>query len=772
MTPHLQNEIDSQPSMPLVSSRKPGAAFAANVFMMINSFEIGGTEHQFLELTKSLDQSAFSLHLGCLQAGGKWQEGMQDVSEFPVGGSLYKPKSLRTRWKLAQHLREHEITVAQAFDFYTNLTLIPAARLARIPAIIGSQRQVGDLLTVAQFRVQCAAFKWCDKVVCNSRAAKGRLVEYGMADDKLTVIGNGLPGSAFVRAEPLLPPRRNVLRVGMIARMNAEYKNHRTFLTAIARLSRSFPQVAFILVGDGPLRPGLTSLAEELGLGSSVQFLGDRHDIPAVLASLDVSVVPSISESLSNAVLESMAAGVPVIASDVGGNPELIGGDRGVLVPASDAIALSSALQRLLENRDLRMELANNARKFVERNFTIEQIAGKYEKLYIETLERKNWQRKRRPQPRPADRPLRVAIVAPSLRYVGGQAVQAELLRHHWAGDSEVEARFIPVDPTFPRFLRWTEKIPGVRTIIREPIYLMALWRDLKHADVAHLFSASYWSFLLAPAVAHAVARLRGKSTIVNYRSGEARDHLRRFRSARSILAKADCLVVPSGYLADVFREFDLTVRVVPNMIEFSLFSYRRRKPLRPRLLCTRGFHPYYRVDLVVRAFAQVQAEFPDARLELVGGGPLEKTIRDLVAQLGIQGVRFSGVAGRQEIGRFYDAADIFINASALDNMPVSILEAFASGTPVVSTNPEGMRYVIEHERTGLLSEPGDASALAQNVIRLLKDEEMSCRIARNAYEETRHYRWSAVRQQWLDIYRSLCGQQQKASGGLVSVAK
>jgi glycosyltransferase involved in cell wall biosynthesis len=364
-----------------------------------------------------------------------------------------------------------------------------------------------------------------------------------------------------------------------------------------------------------------------------------------------------------------------------------------------------------------------------------------------------------------------VAIVAASSRYVGGQSVQAELLLANWRNDPEVGASLIPIDPSLPRGLKWVESVPVLRTIVRQPFYLATLWRGLSHADIAHIFSASYWSFLIAPAPAWMLARARGKKTMIHYHSGEARDHLRRFRTARPVLAKADLLVVPSGYLVEVFREFGLAARVVPNIVDLSQFTFRERKPLRPHLVCTRGFHPYYRVDLVVRAFAEVQREFPLAHLDLVGQGPQEAEIRKLVQRLDLAGVNFAGVASRPEIGSFYDAADIFINASVLDNMPVSILEAFASGTPVVSTAPEGMRYLVEHERTGLLSEPGDARALAGNVIRLLRDPGLYSRIAFNAHEQSKRYCWTEVREQWLDIYRSLAPRNCGATQGLISVA-
>lgn len=351
---------------------------------------------------------------------------------------------------------------------------------------------------------------------------------------------------------------------------------------------------------------------------------------------------------------------------------------------------------------------------------------------------------------------LRVAIVAPSLRYVGGQAVQADLLMRLWQGDPDIEISFIGVDPPLPRILSWAERLPGLRTILREPIYFWHLWRGLRNIDVAHIFSASYWSFLLAPAPAWFFARLRGAKTIINYRSGEARDHLQRFRSGKFVLSRTDQIVVPSGYLVDVFREFGLKAVVVPNLVDLSQFRYRKRKPLRPHLVCTRGFSTYYSVDVVVKAFAEVKKAYPDAQLDLVGGGPLEDEVRQLVSDLKLTGINFMGVASRQTIGNHYDDADIFINGSWLDNMPVSIIEAFGAGTPVVTTSPESIPYLVEHERTGLLSAVGDENALGANVIRLLRDPDLAERLANSAYEESRKYSWDAVREQWIALYRGV----------------
>jgi L-malate glycosyltransferase len=748
-----QSEAGSGEAVTTAPAHRPG------VFLMTDSFQTGGSERQFVELARALHPGMYRVHLGCLQTKGTLQKDIGPVEHFDLGGSLYRLQSMRTRYRLANYLRRSEIAIAHAFDFYTNLALIPAAKLARTPVVIGSQRQLGDLLTPNQRRTQLAMFRWADCVVCNSKAAAERLLKQGLKGDKLRVIGNGLPPASFAQTVPLVPRRPGVFRVGMIARMNARSKNHQIVLKVAARLKNRLKNCEIVFVGDGPLRPELERQAEELGISDLVQFLGDRRDIPAILASLDATVLPSASESLSNAILESMAAGVPVIANDVGGNAELVSDNRGILLPPENEQALEQALLKVASDAPLREAMGRSAKIFAHENFAIERMRQQYDDLYAELLDRKGWRAKSsntRAGEASLHRPLRVTIVAASLRYVGGQSVQADLLLKHWQNDSDVLAELIPIDPPFPLGLKWAEKIPVLRTLVREPLYMLGLWHGLKEADIAHIFSASYWSFLIAPVPAWLVARLRKTKVLLHYHSGEARDHLRRFRTASSMLGRMDVIVVPSGYLVDVFAEFRLKAKVVPNIFDLSQFSFRPRKPLRPHFVCTRGFHPYYRVDLVVQAFASVQKVYPEARLDLAGGGPIERDIRDLVLKLNLSGVRFLGVVSRQEIGQVYEAADIFVNASSLDNMPVSILEAFASGAPVVSTAPEGMSYLVDHERTGLLSPPGDAAWLAENILRLLKDGELAARLAANAYEESSRYRWAAVRESWLGAYREL----------------
>jgi glycosyltransferase involved in cell wall biosynthesis len=363
------------------------------IFLMTDSFQRGGSERQFVALARALPSENYEVHLGCLRTIGPFREEVGEVEHFSLGGSLYRLQSMRARYRLARRLRRGGIALAHAFDFYSNLTLIPAAKLARTPVVIGSHRQLGDLLTPMQRRAQAAMFRWADCVICNSQAAAASLKERGLGSERIAVIGNGLPTSAFAENPRARDRGTSSFRVGMIARMNATSKNHLFLLEVAARLRGRVHNCEFVLVGDGPLRAELEARAEELGVRESVQFLGDQQDVTAILASLDVTVLPSASESLSNAILESMAAGVPVLANDIGGNSELISGDRGILLRAGDVEGFAAALAKIASNPTLRKSMGRNARRFALENFSMERMRKKHESLYAELLETKNWRR-------------------------------------------------------------------------------------------------------------------------------------------------------------------------------------------------------------------------------------------------------------------------------------------------------------------------------------------------------------------------------------------
>jgi glycosyltransferase involved in cell wall biosynthesis len=350
---------------------------------------------------------------------------------------------------------------------------------------------------------------------------------------------------------------------------------------------------------------------------------------------------------------------------------------------------------------------------------------------------------------------LKVAFVAPSLRILGGQAVQADRLLAAWRNDADVDAWLVPVNPAPPILLRWALHVKYLRTIVTELTYLPLLVRELAKADVVHVFSASYASFLLAPLPAMLIARALGRPVVLNYRSGEAPDHLQRSAIARKTIAQVDLNVVPSRFLVDVFRGFGIDATIVPNIVDREVFRYRERAPLRPRLLSTRNFDALYNVTTTIRAFRIVQDRWPDASLTLVGSGPQEAELRALAEQLRLRHVSFVGRVRPEEIARFYADNDIYIQSPNIDNMPTSVIEAFSSGLPVVSTEAGGVPAILTHGEHGLLAGLADYETLGRHVLRLLEKPDYAGHLARAAYATTDACTWPAVREQWLRAYRS-----------------
>jgi len=346
---------------------------------------------------------------------------------------------------------------------------------------------------------------------------------------------------------------------------------------------------------------------------------------------------------------------------------------------------------------------------------------------------------------------MKIALVASGSAAVpGGQSVQADLLVRRLREEGH-EAELIPIDPTFPAGLGWVRRIPWVRTMLNQLLYLPSLLR-LRRADVAQIFSASYASFFLAPAPAIAVARLFGRRVVLNYHSGEADDHLTRHGAwVAPWLRRADALVVPSPWLREVFARHGHDALVIPNAVDLSRFTFRSRPHSPVHLLCTRNLEPIYRVDVVLRAFAMLRKQGRSVTLTIAGSGSGEEELRRLALQEGVA-VRFAGSVSPPEMPRLYQEADLFLNASVVDNQPMSILEAFASGTPVVTTGPGGIPALVTHEETGLLVPENDPDALASAVARLMDDPRLAQRLARQAHERALRHEWKRVGPAWIQV--------------------
>jgi glycosyltransferase involved in cell wall biosynthesis len=345
-----------------------------------------------------------------------------------------------------------------------------------------------------------------------------------------------------------------------------------------------------------------------------------------------------------------------------------------------------------------------------------------------------------------------VALVATSTDILGGHAVQALALARGLADEGSL-VRFVPVNPRFPRALGWARGVPGLRTLLNQGIYLPSL-AAFRQVDVVHVFSASYWSFLLGPVPALLAARAFGKPVVLHYHSGEAEDHLSHWGLlVHPWLRLADRIVVPSPYLRDVFGRHGYSTREIPNVIEPATFRFRERRRLQPRLVSVRNLESHYGVDTILRAFALVRAQWPDARLTVAGQGSQAEPLRRLAADLGDAGVRFVGRVEPERMPELLDSADIMLNASLVDNQPVTLLEAMAAGLPVVTSAAGDIPSLVRDGETGRLVPARDPAAMARAVGELLAHPLAAARIAQRARRQVERYSWAYARRAWMEVY-------------------
>ena len=341
----------------------------------------------------------------------------------------------------------------------------------------------------------------------------------------------------------------------------------------------------------------------------------------------------------------------------------------------------------------------------------------------------------------------RVLLIAPAPPPYGGMALQARQLERLLCGD-EIAVSLFPSNFAFPKPLRFIDKLPAVRTVLRAVLIWPRLWGKVRQVEVVHVFAASWWYFFLVVYPAIVIGRLRGKKVVLNYRGGEAQRFFRWLGwIALPAFRMAGTITAPSEFLAGVIRErFRSSVSIVPNILDARAFRYRQRISIQPKLLVTRHLEPAYDIESALRAFRQVQSQNPQASLWIAGTGSQEKYLRALAAEWNLENVRFLGNVAHGDLPAIYDQCDIYLNASRIDNFPGALIEASAAGLVVVSTAAGGIPYIYQHEKTALLVEPGDWQNLALTVQKVLNTPTLGPNLANAAVALAQACDWSEVR--------------------------
>ncbi len=363
----------------------------AKVLYIIDKGGIGGTTSHLTSLMRSLDRERFAPSLCFLIRGGEQEPTLRRLGvPITILGlrRLYGIRALGGFLRLVRWIRQEQFDIVHTYLFSANVFGVLAARAAGIPVIISSRREVVDWMKPRHRWAARLANRFCHAIVCGSSAIRESVLADERAEAaKLVTIYNGVDCARFAvvdradRRGSLLGERARVIvmAVGHLSPI----KGHTHLLDAAPEVLRRCPETTFVLVGDGPLRQALEAQARRLGVRDRVRFLGKRQDVPRLLAMADVVAIPSRSEGFSNAVLEAMAAGKPVAATDIGGNREAIRhGENGWLMPAADPRGMAEALATLAGDAALRRRLGEEARRTVEERFTLLQMVHEVERLY------------------------------------------------------------------------------------------------------------------------------------------------------------------------------------------------------------------------------------------------------------------------------------------------------------------------------------------------------------------------------------------------------
>ena len=363
--------------------------------------------------------------------------------------------------------------------------------------------------------------------------------------------------------------------------------------------------------------------------------------------------------------------------------------------------------------------------------------------------------------PHPTQAPSTTALPLPSICLVaelppptGGMAVQAERLGNSLRAEGH---KVVNVRSNVLSYHSPLRRIKYLRGVVNLLMFLWQLCWGVPQAQVVHVFSTSNLSFFMFTLPPVMWGRLLNRRVVIHYHGGGAAEFLDRWSwLAMPVLRAAHALVVPSGFLVEVFARRGLVAHSIANTLAMERFNFSLREPLCARVLIARHLRPPYNVACGVRAFARIASQFDAARLTVAGAGVERDELERLCGQLGIADkVRFVGNVDNDRMLELFEESHIYLNSSQVDNQPVSILEAFACGLPVVSTAVGGIPFMVKHGEDGLLAPDNDDAALAEHMRCLLQDQAFASRLAEQGHRNVQEYTWPRVYPQLAALYRA-----------------
>lgn len=376
-----------------------------NVLFIIDSFEQGGSERQALQLLTQLHHDGqCRVRLACLQGHGSLRAeaerlGLGEIHEYPLN-NFYDRNFVKQMRRYVSHLKENEIDVVHTHCFYTNVFGMIGAYIAGVPVRLTSKGETNGFRTPMQKRAERFSFRLADRVIANCLVVQDLLISEGVKPERIIQHYNGLDLDRMTVRNGLTReqararfglPENGKRFITIVANLRNPVKDHSMFLRAAARVRAAVPDAAFVVAGEGEFMSNLREMAQDLGITDDVHFIGRCDDVPTLLFGSHLGALSSKAEGFANAILEYMAAGLPVVATDVGGVREaIIDGETGHIVPSGDDEAMADRLIQVLLDDDLARAMGERNRLIVTEKFSSERHLQNTLELYDELLSRRD----------------------------------------------------------------------------------------------------------------------------------------------------------------------------------------------------------------------------------------------------------------------------------------------------------------------------------------------------------------------------------------------
>jgi len=697
----------------------------------------GGAEKQIYELARGLDKNKYEIHIVSLDC---WGEVPREFIES-TGSHLHVFRVVRIYGisgfiqglRFKRFLEANRIDILMTYHFSSDIWGTFWGHLAGVKTIMSNRRDMGfwrNQLHVASYRL---INHWVKKIVTNSESTKQMIVQKeGVPFERVEVIYNGvhLPEKLSLMHQELRA--RIGLKINDIVIMHVAnlkpIKGHKYLLDAFATVEKQYPHVKLVLIGRDDLNGELQQIAQRLNILDKVIYLGKRDDVQSLLSMSDICVLPSLSEGMSNAILEYMAAGKPVIATSVGGNPEMIKNDfNGLLVDCKNVRQMKEAILALIYDRKKRLDMGSAGYERAQKEFSMQAMISSYERLFSG---------------------IKVLHLISSGGLFGAERVVLNL-----ASKSDGITSFVGainnLDNPHIEIIKEARNL-GLNTAVFDSKgkFDWGTIREIKKFIVEHKIDIVHTHNYKSDLIGALAAKMGNAKWMATHHGWSGTDLKLEFyeKIDSFILRLSQKVVLVSKQVKQNFLHLkEACLEVIDNGIPIEKFD----RPMHAgNTRSSLGLHPEDCAIVIVgrlssekghgvflKAVCEVIKKIKHVKFIIVGDGPLRGDLEKLSDDLNLSGhVIFTGI--REDMPDIYAASDIMVNASYTEGLPMTILEAMAAHLPVIATDVGAVGEVIQTEKNGILLQAGDANGLALKMIELATNKEKRRRFAEKAYQD------------------------------------